>query len=106
MFWFNVTRGTMEHVASPVCDAQAIQMLTGHPNSSEFIEEYRGQRQTLGIVEALQRTGDTFRMIRRGAEPHAEARRQPRGSRSRHDARQGLSRIRFFGNSVNKALPR
>jgi hypothetical protein len=57
----------MESVPAPTFDAQAIQMLSGHPNSGEFIEEYRRQRQPLGIVEALQRTGDTFRMIHRGA---------------------------------------
>lgn len=62
MFWYNPTRGVMEFVAPPLSDAQAISMLGGHPNSDEFIEVYRRLRQTCGIVEALQRTGDTFWM--------------------------------------------
>jgi hypothetical protein len=69
MFWYNPAIRTMEHVGAPVVDAQAIHMLSGHPNSGEYIEEYRRQRQTYGIVEALQRTGDIFRMIHRGEEP-------------------------------------
>jgi len=35
-------------------------MLSGHPNSDEFIEEYRRKRMTGGIVEALISTGEFF----------------------------------------------
>jgi hypothetical protein len=69
MFWYNPVIRTMEQVGAPVVDVQAIHMLSGHPNSGQFIEEYRRQRQTDGIVEALQHTGDIFRMIHRRKEP-------------------------------------
>jgi hypothetical protein len=69
MYWYNPTTCTMEEDASaPVVDTQAIEMLSGHPESDEFIEEYRRWRQSCGIVEALQRTVDTFRMRHREEE--------------------------------------
>jgi hypothetical protein len=55
----------MEYVPAPLVDAQAIAMLSGHPDSDEFIEVYRTWRTSYGIVEALQRTGDEFRMRHR-----------------------------------------
>jgi hypothetical protein len=69
MFWYNPTRRTVEEISAPVVDAQAIETLSGHPDSDVFIEEYRDWRRTLGVVEALQLTGETFRMIHRGEEP-------------------------------------
>jgi hypothetical protein len=68
MYWYNPTTRTMEEVPAPLVDAQAIEMLSGHPDSDEFIEVYRRWRRTCGIVEALQRTGDTFRMRHREEE--------------------------------------
>jgi hypothetical protein len=69
MYWYNPTTRMMEEDApTPLVDAQAINMLSGHPDSDEFIEEYRRWRQSYGIVEALQRTGDTFRMRHREEE--------------------------------------
>jgi hypothetical protein len=69
MYWYNpTTRMIEEGVPAPVVDAQAIEMLSGHPDSGEFIEEYRFWRQSCGIVAALQRTGDTFRMKHREEE--------------------------------------
>jgi hypothetical protein len=68
MYWYNPTTRTMENVPAPVADARAIEMLSGHPNSDEFIYQYRVWRQTCGIVEALQRTGDAFRMRHREEE--------------------------------------
>jgi hypothetical protein len=66
MYWYNPTTRTKEKdVLAPVVDAQAIEILSGHPNSDEFIEVYRTWRASYGIVEALQRTGDTFRTIHR-----------------------------------------
>jgi hypothetical protein len=42
-------------------DAQAIELLSGHPDSDEFIEEYRRWRATQpDVVEALIRTGLAF----------------------------------------------
>jgi hypothetical protein len=69
MFWYNPTTRTMERVPAPAFDAQAIEMLSGHPESDKYIEEYRDWRQTLDIAEALQLTGETFRALHRGEEP-------------------------------------
>jgi hypothetical protein len=66
MYWYDLTtRAIEEDAPTPVVDAQAIEMLSGHPNSDEFIEVYRTWRKSCGIVKALQRTGDTFRMVHR-----------------------------------------
>jgi hypothetical protein len=35
-------------------------MLSGHPNSGEFIAEYQRKRMSSGIVEALISTGEFF----------------------------------------------
>jgi hypothetical protein len=64
MYWYNPKSRTTEDVPAPLVDAQAIEMLSGHPDSDEFIEEYRLWRKSCGIIEALQYTGDTFRKIR------------------------------------------
>jgi hypothetical protein len=66
MFWYNPTIRVMEYVPAPLVDAQAIRMLSGHPDFDELVGVYRRWRQTYGIVEALQRTGDEFRMRHRG----------------------------------------
>ena len=44
-------------------DAQAIELLSGHPDSDEFIEEYRRWRATQpDVVEALIHTGLAFHL--------------------------------------------
>ena len=59
MIWYNPTRGINEGVPDPLNDAQAIKMLSGHPGSKRFIEEYRRLRAThQNIVEALVHTGE------------------------------------------------
>jgi hypothetical protein len=66
MYWYNPITRTMEKDApTPVNDAQAIEMLSGHPDSDEFIEVYRVWRRSCGVVEAIQRTGDSFRTLHR-----------------------------------------
>jgi hypothetical protein len=60
MHWYNPTKRVEEDVPAPVSEAQAIGMLSWHPNSDEFIEEYRRKRMSSGIVEALIFTGETF----------------------------------------------
>lgn len=60
MHWYNPTTGVEEDVPVPQEETQAIGMLSWHPNSDEFVEEYKRQRQSCGIVEALVLTGETF----------------------------------------------
>jgi hypothetical protein len=66
MYWYNPKTREMEDVLTPKNDAEAMEMLDGHPNSVEFIAEYRGLRTMhRGIAESLICTGDTFRMVHR-----------------------------------------
>jgi hypothetical protein len=39
--WYNPVRRAYEEVPPPMSDSQAIELLSGHPDSDEFIEEYR-----------------------------------------------------------------
>ena len=53
-------------------DAQAIEMLSGHPDSDRFIDEYRRLRATQiysDTVEALALTGETFYREHRMGQP-------------------------------------
>ena len=69
MYWFNPKIRKYEDVPAPLNDPQAIEMLSGHPNSDEFIEEYRRWRETAGIAAALIYTGETFQMETWGGQP-------------------------------------
>ena len=60
MHWYNPTRCVYEEVPAPMSEAQAIEMLSGHPKSGEFIEEYQRKRMSSDIVEALIHTGEFF----------------------------------------------
>jgi hypothetical protein len=66
MYWHNPTTGRMENVDWPANDEQAIDMLSRHPDSDEFIEQYRRWRHTRGIVESLVSTGQIFRTANSG----------------------------------------
>ena len=51
-------------------DAQAIELLSGHPDSDRFIEEYRLlSAMHPGTVEALTFTGETFYWEHRRGQP-------------------------------------
>jgi hypothetical protein len=61
MHWYNPKSRTQEDVPVPMSEAQAIEMLSGHPRSDRFIEEYRRLRAMHpNIVVALTLTGETF----------------------------------------------
>jgi hypothetical protein len=70
MRWYNPTRRVEEEVPAPMTDAQAIELLSGHPDSDEFIEEYRRWRATESdVVGALSLTGEAFYMAHRRGQP-------------------------------------
>ena len=70
MHWYNPSTRNEEDVSAPMSDAQAIEMLSGHPDSDRFIEEYRSLRTIqLGLVEALIPTGETFYWAHRRGQP-------------------------------------
>ena len=61
MQWYNPARRVEEEVPAPMSDAQSIELLSGHPDSDEFIEEYRRWRATESdVVRALILTGGAF----------------------------------------------
>jgi hypothetical protein len=72
MRWYNPTRRVEEEISRPVSDAQAIEMLSAHPDSDRFIEVYRQMRSgNPDLVQALIFTGETFYMEQqRGQPPH------------------------------------
>ncbi len=59
MHWYNPTTRADEDIPAPMSDAQAIEMLSGHPDSDRFIEEYRRARAAYqDVVETLVKTGE------------------------------------------------
>jgi hypothetical protein len=70
MYWYNPKTREMEDISTPTSDTEAIEIIDGHPNSVEFIAEYRGLRTMhRSIAESLKCTGDTFRMVHREEHP-------------------------------------
>ena len=72
MRWYNPLRRAEEEVPAPMSDAQAIELLSGHPDSDEFVEEYRRWRATqTDVLRALILTGGAFYMEhQRGQSPN------------------------------------
>ncbi len=64
--WYNPASRTMEDADAPVDDAQGMEMLSGAPNSHEFIAQYRRWRRSYGMVEALIYNGEHFRTLHTG----------------------------------------
>ena len=70
MHWYNPLKMEEEDVPVPMSDAQAIELLSGHPDSDRFIEEYRRLSAThQDLVEALALTGETFYWEHRQGQP-------------------------------------
>jgi hypothetical protein len=65
MYWYNPKTETSERVAPPSTDEQAMHMLSGDPDSAEFIKEYGNLRRSgMSIEQALVLVGHEFRMRR------------------------------------------
>jgi hypothetical protein len=60
MHWYNPTIMVEEDIPTPTSEEEAIGLLSWHPNSDGFIEEYRRQRTSSDMVEALTSTGEKF----------------------------------------------
>jgi hypothetical protein len=71
MRWYNPKRREEEEeVPAPMSEAQAIELLSGHPGSDEFIEEYRQMRsRNPDLVQALIFTGEAFYMEHQRGQP-------------------------------------
>jgi hypothetical protein len=63
MYWYNPTTQTSERVAAPSTDEEALHMLTGGPDSAQFVEEYIKLRDSGRPIEpALVLLGHEFRL--------------------------------------------
>lgn len=66
MYWYNPAIQDAEHRTAPTTDDEAIRILSARP---ETVEEYKGWRRTVGIVEAMIYTGQAFQEIDAGRQP-------------------------------------
>jgi hypothetical protein len=63
MYWYNPITRTSERVEAPSTDEQAIQMLAGTKDSTEFIKEYCELRRSGAPIEqTLVLVGHEFRL--------------------------------------------
>jgi hypothetical protein len=63
MYWYNPTTRTSESVEAPCTDDQAIQLLAGTQDSSEFIKHYCDLRRSgTPLEQALVLVGHEFRL--------------------------------------------
>ena len=63
MYWYNPITGASERVAAPSTDEEAVDMLTGDPDSAQFVEEYlKLRRSGAPIEQALVLVGHEFRL--------------------------------------------
>jgi hypothetical protein len=63
MYWYDPADRTSERIEAPSTDEQAIQMLSGTPDSAEFIKEYcQLRRSGSPIQQALVLVGHEFRL--------------------------------------------
>jgi hypothetical protein len=63
MYWYNPTTRVSERVAAPSTDEQALEMLSGDPDSAQFVEEYLKLRHSgTPIEQALVLVGHEFRL--------------------------------------------
>ena len=63
MYWYNPTTRTSERVQAPSTDEQAVQMLSGTPDSAALIGEYLELRRSGSPIEqALVLVGHEFRL--------------------------------------------
>jgi hypothetical protein len=65
MYWYNPKTRNSERVAPPSTDEHAMHLLTGDPDSAEFIKEYgKLRRSGTSIEQALVLVGHEFRLRR------------------------------------------
>ncbi len=63
MYWYNPTTQASERVDDPSTDEEAVDMLSGHPDSAQFVEEYLKLRHLGTAIEpALVLVGHEFRL--------------------------------------------
>jgi hypothetical protein len=84
MYWYNPKLRASERVAPPYTDAEAIQMLADHPDSTAFVTEYAKLRHSgMEIETALTMVGHHTRLRHHERLPHRRQASHERPSRSR-----------------------
>lgn len=64
MHWYNPKVGKAEDVRAPSTDEEALEMLSGHPDSDRFVESYVVLREEgMSVEQALVFVGHRFRMF-------------------------------------------
>jgi hypothetical protein len=64
MHWYDPKEGKVEDVGAPSTDEEALQMLSGHPDSGRFVERYVLLREEgMGVEQALVFVGHSQRMF-------------------------------------------
>ena len=64
MHWYNPKEGKVEDVRAPSTDEEALEMLSGHPDSDGFVESYVVLREKgMSVEQALVFVGHHFRMF-------------------------------------------
>ena len=64
MHWYNPKEGRVEDVRAPSTDEEALEMLSGHPDSGRFVERYVVLREEgMGVEQALVFVGHSQRMF-------------------------------------------
>ena len=65
MRWYNPEAGKMANVRAPSTDEEALEMLSGYPDSGRLVERYVVLREEgLGVEQALVFVGHGLRMFR------------------------------------------
>ena len=63
MHWYNPGAGKVEEVGAPSTDEEALEMLSGHPDSGRLVERYVVLREEgLGVEQALVFVGHRLRI--------------------------------------------
>ena len=64
MHWYNPKAGKVEDAGAPSTDEEALERLSGHPDSGGFVERYVVLREEgLGVEQALVFVGHSVRMF-------------------------------------------
>ena len=64
MHRYNPKEGNVEDIRAPSTDEEALEMLSGHPDSGRFVERYVVLREEgLGVEQALAFVGHSLRMF-------------------------------------------
>jgi hypothetical protein len=65
MHWYNPKTGKVEDVRAPSTDEEALEMLSGHPDSGRLVESYVVLREEgLDVEQALLFVGHRLRLFR------------------------------------------